>query len=196
MIARISGILLEKHPTELVIDCNGVGYHLFVSTKTSEELKGVGEKVSLPAILISREDSLTLYGFNDINEKALFALLTSVSGIGPKTAIGILSGVTALELRDHVLNDDIKALSKLPGIGKKTAERLRLELKDKILSIVGDSGSSPNSLIQREAVSALLTLGYNKSLAEKAVKSATDELSKDTLSAEELIKIALKFALK
>jgi holliday junction DNA helicase RuvA len=200
MIAYISGKILFKEVASVVIDCGGVGYELGITTKTSEKLPKVGEKVSLSVLLVAREDSLSLYGFLESNEKKTFELLTSVSGIGHKKSLGILSGVEPWELRDLILSDNIHGLSKLPGIGKKTAERIILELKDKALTIIGgepgqNSVSQTSNLVSKEAEMALVALGYSVGIAQKSVSSAIKELGSDS-GVEELIRLALKNAVK
>ena len=200
MIAFISGKILSKDPTSVIVDCAGVGYELGITTKTNEKLPKVGESVSLSALLVAREDSLSLYGFLESNEKKTFELLTSVSGIGHRKSLGILSGVEPWELRDLILSDNIHGLSKLPGIGKKTAERIILELKDKVISIIGGESdknhiSQITNLVSKEAEMALIALGYSTGIAQKSVISATKELGTDS-GVEELIRLALKNAVK
>lgn len=199
MIAQIKGKLVEKSSTEIVVDCSGVGYLLFISVQTFDSLPKLGSEVILKTIYIQREDSVSLYGFLDKVEREAFKMLISISGIGPKSAIGILSAISAAELRALVVSGNLPAMVKLPGIGKKTAERLILELKDKILMLPssGEDGTTlANAMVKQEAMAALTTLGYSKAIAEKAIKSAVDELKGSELTAENLIKIALKFALK
>ncbi|MDC1068881.1 Holliday junction branch migration protein RuvA, partial [Candidatus Kapabacteria bacterium] len=175
MIAYLRGNILEKSATKIVLDCNGVGYEITIPTRLSEKLPEVGLEFSLPVFLVVREDTLQFFGFENNKEKQFFILLISISGIGPKTAIGILSAADTSKLRQYVVDSDIVALSKLPGIGKKTAERLVLELREKAFKIESDS-TNQLSNFEDEALSALLTLGYNRNsslkLIDKAVKSS------------------------
>ncbi|MFP4528229.1 MAG: Holliday junction branch migration protein RuvA [Candidatus Kapaibacterium sp.] len=198
MIARLEGKLIEKSSTYAVVDCNGVGYMAMISVKTSEKLPGPGEKTVLMTHLIPREDALNLFGFYDATEREAFRMLITISGIGPKIALGILSAVTLDELAEYLLNGNIPALKKLPGIGLKTAERLHLELKDKIGRVAAKSGiqiAEEKNYILREAVAALTTLGYPAGLAEKAAKNALKETGEE-VTAEDLIKTALRYAMK
>ncbi|MDA3843743.1 MAG: Holliday junction branch migration protein RuvA [Candidatus Kapabacteria bacterium] len=200
MIAHLNGKLVSKLSNEAIIDCVGVGYSVLISLNTHDRLPAVGEKVMLVTLLITREDSMLLYGFHDTSERDAFVLLTSVSGIGPKIALGILSSLTVNELRQFVSEGNLVALVKLPGIGKKTAERMNLELRDKILKL-GSSDDAPavssgsDMFIREEALSALVTLGYNKLAADKAVKKAFATFKSGNVSAEELIRKSLKFAM-
>ena len=172
--------------------------------QTFEKLPNVNEEVFLNTYLIVREDSHQLYGFLNTQELELFKLLISISGVGPKVALGILSSVTPSILRDSIIRNDLLKLQKLPGIGKKTAERLVLELKDKIqkVDIQSNDDSSSKSAIGDltlfdEATSALIALGYNKTLAEKAVKQSENDFKLQTSkTVEVLIRLALKNAMK
>lgn len=198
MIAQINGKLIAKNSTEVVVDCGGVGYLVFVSVVTSERLPDAGSNAMLYTLLIPREDALQLYGFWCEAEREAFKMLISISGVGPKIALGALSSVSLEELQVYVLSGNYHALQKLPGIGKKTAERLVLELKDKIakLNIPGKPDiSKSTSLIAQESISALITLGYTRLVAEKAVKRAISDSESKSLTVEQIIKIALKYAL-
>lgn len=199
MIAQLRGKIAIKSTTEAVIDCCGVGYLVFISLQTAETLPEVGQEVVINTLMITREDSMSLYGFATVIERELFKLLTTVSGIGPKSAIGILSSVSNDELRRYILESNAGALQKFPGVGKKTAERLIVELKDKMLKInLGTSSSNEmlaDNLVKQEVISALLTLGFNKAKAESALKKACSELDIKDQSAEKLLKIALRFAM-
>lgn len=196
MIAQLNGKIVSKTATEVIIDCGGVGYSVIVPVITSNAMPAQGETARLFTVLVHNEDSMTLYGFASTAEKEAFKLLTSVSGIGAKMSITILSSVSIGELQEHIIRGNIIALSKIPGIGKKTAERLSLELKDKILKISLDSGQIPSgiNLLHQEAISALVTLGYNKIIAEKAVNKAVNEVG-DGADTEQIIRLALKFAM-
>ena len=204
MYAFVQGKLYSKNSGEVVVNCSGVGYLINTSLQTFEKLPNVNEEVFLNTYLIVREDSHQLYGFLNTQELELFKLLISISGVGPKVALGILSSVTPSILRDSIIRNDLIKLQKLPGIGKKTAERLVLELKDKIqkVDIQSNDDSSSKSAIGDltlfdEATSALIALGYNKTLAEKAVKQSENDFKLQTSkTVEVLIRLALKNAMK
>jgi len=196
MITHLNGQLVYKEPTNVVVECNGIGYSLHISTITYEQLPIKDSKVFIFTVLIPREDAWNLYGFANKEERDFFKLLTSVSGIGSKIALGILSACPISDLHNIIATNDLVSLVKLPGIGKKTAERLTLELKEKVLKLSPNltSSSSPSNMIEQEAVSALMTLGYNKKAAESNVKKAAKLLGEEP-SSEELIRNALKFAM-
>ncbi|PKL80313.1 MAG: Holliday junction branch migration protein RuvA [Ignavibacteriae bacterium HGW-Ignavibacteriae-4] len=198
MITCIKGKLIQKSPTFIVIDVGGIGYFLNISMNTFENLPLLEKDVFIYTEMIVREDSITLYGFHSESERQLFRLLISVSGIGPKSGIGILSGVSLNEFKSAILTANTTLLQKLPGIGKKTAERLIVELKDKFakLSIHEEGSILPRNDSVEEATLALESLGYNKSMANKAVNSALKQIDSDNYSSEDLIKLALKFTLK
>jgi len=198
MIAELRGKVVFKSSTESVILCNGVGYLVNTSLITSEKIPSENEDVRLFTILIPREDALNLYGFFETSEREAFKILISISGVGPKVALGILSSLSVDELQHYILQGNIIALQKLPGIGKKTAERLILELKDKVIKLGDLSTKSVNvehNMIKQEALSALLTLGYSRPIAEKAVRRAVEELAGESSNAEKIIKLSLKFAI-
>lgn len=200
MIALLKGILEEKSSNHLIVSCNGVGYFVNISMKTYDLLPNLNEICNIKTILIPREDSLNLYGFINTDEKDIFLLLTSISGIGPKSALAILSAVSPAELQNLIINSNLIQLQKFPGIGKKTAERIILELKDKIIKVnVSDNSGnviiSPNGIIVDEATSALISLGYNKAIAEKAVKASIKELQGKDLTVDKLIRKALSNAM-
>lgn len=195
MIASLRGILIYKSANEVVIECNGVGYLVFVSVITSEKTPDIGNEVKLFTLLQPREDALNLYGFISETERAAFKLLNSVSGIGAKIALGILSSVSISDLFNLITTNNIVAFKKLPGIGLKTAERIILELKDKVYQLdikdTSDTSYSKNVIVN-ESVSALINIGYSKAMAEKAVKLVfADETAKD-LPIEKVIKEALR----
>ena len=204
MYAFVQGKLYSKNSGEVVVNCSGVGYLINTSLQTFEKLPNVNEDVFLNTYLIVREDSHQLYGFLNTQELELFKLLISISGVGPKVALGILSSVTPSILRDSIIRNDLLKLQKLPGIGKKTAERLVLELKDKIQKVdiqPNDDSSSKSAIgdltLFDEATSALIALGYNKTLAEKAVKQSENDFKLQTSkTVEVLIRLALKNAMK
>lgn len=199
MIAQLNGIIISKNTTELIIDCNGVGYLIYISLNTSSILPDIGNKASIFTLLIPREDSIQLYGFANEAEREAFKMLISISGIGPKSAIAILSSMSVEILASYIATSNVAALQKLPGIGKKTAERLILELKDKILKLnlpVQDGLPPSYNLIYQEALSALITLGYSTPIAEKAIKKVLSQEPSITHTAEELIRKALRIALQ
>lgn len=178
MIGRLSGILLEKNPPQILVDVNGVGYELEVPMSTFYNLPGTGERVVLTTHLAVREDGHFLYGFGSEDERATFRQLLRISGIGARTALAVLSGMSVAELAGAVALQETGRLTKVPGIGKKTAERLLLELKDKFakaLPGVAAAGTSPQNLVQSDIVNALLALGYNEKEASGALKQIPPE---------------------
>ena len=171
MIAHLRGKLLDKHPNQAVIETGGVGYDVTISVPTFAELTQIGTEVSLHIHTHVREDALALYGFGRPEEKQLFEKLLTVSGIGPKLAITILSGMAADDMIAAIRGNDIARLTKIPGIGKKTAERMVLELRDKLPPQGAEAVKEIPSLtaIEEDVLSALLNLGYQRPLAEKAI---------------------------
>ncbi len=191
MIAKLSGKIIEKKPTEIIIDVNGVGYQVFISFNTFEDIPELNENTEIFTYLSVRENSLTLFGFSTISEKNLFERLISVSGVGPKLAQSILSGIQTNELIDAIASGDKSRLVAIPGVGRKTAERLVIELKDKMDSVETETEHVHEgaALIKNDAVNALIALGYNKKTAELTVRKILD-LQPD-ISLEELIKTSL-----
>ncbi|HOY70911.1 MAG TPA: Holliday junction branch migration protein RuvA [Methylotenera sp.] len=187
MIARLNGILIEKYPPQIVVDCNGVGYEVEVPMSTFYNLPEIGHKVNLLTYFVVREDAQLLYGFATAQEKNTFKQLLKVNGIGAKSALSILSGVSIDELIQAVSMQEVAMLTRIPGIGKKTAERLLLELKDKLG--VGDLALATNQSksASYDVLNALVALGYNEREAQSAVKL----LDKD-VSVTDGIKLALK----
>lgn len=199
MIAQIRGIMLGKTTTEAIIECAGIGYQVSISLNTSSKLPDIGSEVLLKTIFVPREDQFQLFGFFDDNERELFKMLTSISGIGGKTALGILSSVSPEELAQMVVANNLISLQKLPGVGKKTAERLLLELKDKVTKISFDNEldyDKDTHLIRNEALAAMITLGYSRVVAEKAIKTAINSSKNKSLHAEDLIRDALRYAMQ
>lgn len=190
MIGYLTGKIISKKPTKILLDVNGVGYLINISISTFEKL-GDSDSVSLFTYLAVREDALDLYGFFTQSEKEMFELLISVSGIGPKLAQSILSGIQIDELNEAIKTGNIARLIAIPGIGRKTAERLLVELRDKVesLAVSFDSKSTAPFSVRNDAIAALTNLGYNRSNAEKAIRIVTDK--KPDASIEELIKEAL-----
>jgi Holliday junction DNA helicase RuvA len=173
MIAHLRGKLLAKHPNQIVVETGGVGYELNISVPTFSELPAIGSEVTLHVHTHVREDLIALYGFLRPEEKQLFEKLITVSGIGPELAITILSGMAADELAVAIRGNDLIRLTKIPGIGKKTAERMVLELRDKLPAVTGVSAPTmpAMSATEEDVLSALVNLGYQRAAAEKALAS-------------------------
>ena len=189
MIAHLRGRLVAKHPNQAVVDCAGVGYDVAISVPTFSDLPDLGAEVSLYIHTHVREDALALYGFLRAQEKQLFERLISVSGIGPKLAITILSGMPAEEMVSAIRGNDVAKLTRIPGIGKKTAERMVLELRDK-LDAFAAAPVRAASPVEDDVLSALLNLGYQRPAAEKAIAAAAGANGKSA-SFETLFKQAL-----
>ena len=196
MIAFLHGVLAKKSPTEIVIDINGVGYSVNISLSTYEQLPEVNAEVHMLTHDHVREDAQLLYGFISESEREMFRLLIGVSGIGPKMAQTILSGVRPDELIRIISHGSLSALTAIPGIGKKTAERLIVELKDKVAKIEGTEKiidlPTSSSSIRNEALTALISLGFTREKAEHSLRNALNEINGKTISVEELIKRALQ----
>ncbi len=195
MISRITGRLAEKNPTSVVVEVNGVGYEVSVPLSTSDAIGKVNDDVSLYTVLIMREDDLQLYGFATEDERNLFKLLISVSGIGPRTAQSLLSSATAADIYDFISTSNSQALMAIPGIGRKTAERVVLELRDKILRLRMDVEGEKiegGDEIRSEAVGALLALGYSRVQCERAIREVLRRDSSSGRSVEELVRAALR----
>lgn len=171
MIAHLRGKLLAKHPNQAIVEAGGVGYDVTISVPTFSDLPAVGGDVALHIHTHVREDMLALYGFLRSAEKTLFEKLITVSGIGPKLAITILSGMAADEMVNAIRGNDIARLTRIPGIGKKTAERMVLELRDKLPpEKAGEIATAPTlSAVEEDVLSALMNLGYQRASAEKAL---------------------------
>ncbi len=188
MIGYLKGKIISVKPTKILMDVNGVGYLVNISINTFERITDQ-EVTSLFIHTNVKEDSITLYGFYTESEKEMFELLISVNGIGPRLAQSILSGIQVAELKDAIHLGNISRIIAVPGIGKKTAERLLLELKTKVDHVADMESATVNHSLRREAVTALTTLGYNLKIAEKSVMDCISENPSITL--EELIKKAL-----
>jgi len=192
MITQIKGRLVEKSPTELVVDCNGVGYSINISLNTFSQLKDE-ENIKLFTHLIVKEDSHTLFGFSTKSERELFKLLISVSGVGASTARTMLSSLTPVEIISSINNEDVNSVQSIKGIGSKTAQRIIIDLKDKVAKGMPTSDllfDKIDNTIREEALSALLALGF----AKKAAQSRIDKILKsqpEISSVEELVKTAL-----
>lgn len=187
MIGRLSGILLEKNPPQLLIDCGGVGYEANVPMSTFYNLPGLGEKVVLLTQLIVREDAHVLFGFGTAEEREVFKQLIKISGVGPRTALSILSGMSVADLSHAVTMQEAGRLTKVPGIGKKTAERLLLELKGKLGADLGAAAGAAAGDATSDILNALLALGYSDKEASLALKQVPAETG-----VSEGIKLALK----
>lgn len=202
MIGRLRGVLVEKQAPEILIDVNGVGYELQMPLTSFYELPDINHEAVIYTHFVVREDAQLLYGFITKQERALFRLLIKTNGVGPKLALTILSGMTASEFVGCVERDDIVTLVKLPGVGKKTAERLLVEMRDKLKSLMEASAGSEREFVlqsnyspaptvnsaEEDAISALISLGYKPVQASKSVAAAYQE----GMDPETLIKAALK----
>lgn len=188
MIGYLKGKILSIKPGRLILDVNGVGYLVLISTNTYEGIVNL-DPVELFIHTSVKEDSITLFGFQTENEKGMFELLVSVNGVGPKTALGILSGIAVDDLKRAIAASDLRRISMVPGIGKKMAERVVIELKSKI-DIVHDETTPAGAISGKsEAISALTALGFNYKTAEQVIKEIS--MNESSLSTEELIKKAL-----
>ena len=199
MIASLRGRLLEKSAGACVVEAGGVGYLVSVSSHTARTLPDSGAEVFLLTHQVVREDALMLFGFSEPDERRLFELLLSVSGVGPKVALAVLSGLAPAALAKAIRDEHVAALVAIPGIGRKTAERLVVELRDKLEMIVAAGGATPGPAAGRgvlprserfeDAVAALVSLGYSAAQAQEAVRHAHQAASEATL--EELVRRAL-----
>ena len=192
MIYHLKGQLIEKNPTHVVIDCNGVGYIVHISLHTFSLLNNNSEAIHLYTHLQVKEDSHTLYGFKEKSERELFRLLISVSGVGSSTARTMLSSLEPKQIMEAIASGDAATVQKIKGIGTKTAQRVILDLKDKILKVFGvdEIFVSQNNTNREEALSALETLGFLRKPAEKVVDRIMKETTDPTV--ETIIKLALK----
>lgn len=188
MIGFLTGKIISSKPTKVVLDVNGVGYIVGISINTFEKISGK-ETASLFIHTIVKEDSISLFGFYTESEKEMFELLISVSGIGPKIALSLLSGIQTDDLKNAIQSSDISRIVAVPGIGRKTAERLVLELRTKVDQVKEEGTTAIPMSIKNEAVSALSTLGYNSKIADNLVRNILQ--TQPALSLEELIKKAL-----
>jgi Holliday junction DNA helicase RuvA len=171
MIGKLTGTLGDKNPPQVLVDCNGVGYEVDVPMSTFYNLPGVGEKVSLLTHFVVREDAQVLYGFGSAAEREAFRLLIRISGVGPRTALSVLSGMSVADIAQAVTLQDAGRLVKVPGIGKKTAERLLLELKGKFGADLGAQPAGAASDAQADILQALVALGYSDKEAAASLKA-------------------------
>ena len=201
MIAHLSGTLLSKQATSVILDVAGVGYEVSIPLSTFYELEDPGSTVQLRIYTHVREDALQLYGFKTARERELFLRLISVSGIGPKLGITLLSGMSAEEMITSIRNNNLAKLTLIPGVGRKTAERLVMELRDKVASLAAGvdedlgvtaeaAGAPTEDSMRADALSALLNLGYQRNAAEKAVSAAPGE--NDDVSVESILRASLR----
>ena len=204
MISRLTGILAAKRAPQILIDCNGVGYEADVSMTTYYQLPEVGQQLSIWTHLLIKDDSHSLVGFSDESERRLFRQLIRINGVGPKMALAILSGIDNQQFALCIANGDVAMLTRLPGVGKKTAERLIIEMRDKVDALMGDNASvviAPGDhSAASEAVEALQALGYRSSDAEKMIGRAQQQGAQQqgevANSASQLIKLALQTSVK
>ncbi len=193
MIGHLTGKVISKKPTQIIIDVNGVGYLVNITLNTFDRISSETESVSLHTYLHVREGALDLYGFFTIAEKEMFELLISISGVGPKLAQGILSGIQIDELKEALRTGNLSRIVAIPGVGRKTGERLIIELREKVDKLSDDidsPGLAPSKFtVKDDAVAALTGLGYNQKAADRIIRSILD--SKPDLSIEDLIKEAL-----
>ena len=187
MIGRLTGVIAEKSPPQVLVDVNGVGYELDVPMSTFYNLPGLGERTTLLTHFVVREDAQQLFGFLTHDERSTFRQLVKISGVGPRTALSILSGLSVAELAGAVSRQESGRLVKVPGIGKKTAERLLLELKGKLGPDLGLPAAAAVSDTQADIVQALLALGYNEREAAAALKALPPDIA-----VSDGIKLALK----
>jgi len=205
MIAHLSGTLLSKHATSVILDVGGVGYEVSIPLSTFYDLAEIGSIVQLRIYTHVREDALQLFGFKTARERELFLRIISVSGIGPKLGITLMSGMSADEMIESIRTNNLARLVLIPGIGRKTAERLVIELREKMAALATEGADDENRLapagpapisedgVRSDALSALLNLGYQRSAAEKAIDNVmreTPELSVETVLRSSLRKLA------
>lgn len=199
MYHSLAGQLVEKTPTSVVLEVNGVGYQVLIPVGIHERLPEIGQNVRLLTHFVVREDAQVLYGFLTESERRLFRLLISVSGVGPKMAMNILSGLPLPELKKAIVEGSVTSLNGIAGIGKKTAERLIVELREKL--VLEDQYDSAPSLSDRstgerlveDSVQALVALGYRKPHAKTAVQKALKSPTAEKMSVEDLIRLSLKY---
>lgn len=198
MIASLRGELQIKTPDKLIIDVNGIGYEVYFCRAGIQQLPEVGQEVFLHTYLNVREDALDLYGFVSVEEKEMFIVLLQVSGIGPKVALNMLSAISPHDLAMAIVSEDLLRLTKLPGIGKKTAERLCLELKEKVV-VFGQHGESYESFepsvdsVSQDVISALVNLGYPQAKAREALHRIKAQHKEEwPLELEELLRLSLR----
>lgn len=183
MIAHLRGRLIAKHPNQAIVEAGGVGYDVTISVPTFSELPASGAEVALHIHTHVREDALALYGFLRLEEKQLFEKLITVSGIGPKLAITILSGMAASDMVGAIRGSDFARLTKIPGVGRKTAERMCVELRDKLEGFGATQAVATHSGVEEDVISALTNLGYQRAMAEKALERAVQSAGRENFDA-------------
>jgi holliday junction DNA helicase RuvA len=183
VIAHLRGRLIAKHPNQAIVEASGVGYDVIITIPTFSELPAAGAEVALHIHTHVREDALALYGFLRPEEKQLFEKLITVSGIGPKLAITILSGMATADMVGAIRGNDFARLTKIPGIGRKTAERMCVELRDKLEAFGAPQPVVSHSAVEEDVISALTNLGYQRALAEKAVERAVQSAGRENFDA-------------
>lgn len=194
MIGHLKGTLLDKRPPTLVLDVHGVGYELDAPMTTFYDLPSTGESVTVYTHLVVREDAQLLFAFSDLPQRDVFRSLLKVSGVGPRVALAILSTLSTRDFYDAVTDNDISRLTRVPGIGRKTAERLIVEMRDRVLKRIEQPGQAPSATVERrenpveDAVGALMALGYKPVEASRAIR----DIDSAGLSSEELIRRALR----
>lgn len=195
MIAHLRGRLLEKRPNQVIVDVQGVGYDVTIPVSTFYQLGEPPQEVELFIHTHVREDALALYGFRTPGEKQVFEKLIAVSGIGPKLAITILSGLEASELVPAIRRNDVVKLTRIPGVGRKTAERMVLELRDRLLETEAEREAAPAgfSPVEEDVLSAMLNLGYQRGVAEKAIRAVRAE---DDMPFDAMLKRSLQMLMK
>jgi Holliday junction DNA helicase RuvA len=179
MIAHLRGRLISKHPNQAIVEAAGVGYDVTITVPTFSDLPALGSEVALHVHTHVREDAIALFGFLRAEEKQLFEKLITVSGIGPKLAITILSGMATAEMVGAIRGNDFARLTRIPGIGKKTAERMCVELRDKLDAFGAPQAAVTVSAIEEDVISALTNLGYQRVIAEKAVERAAQSAGRE-----------------
>ena len=201
MIAQLTGNILSKQPNQIILDVGGVGYVVIIPLSTFYQLKGIEGPVTLKICTLMRQDSISLFGFKTDLEKILFEKLISVSGVGPRMAIAVLSGIPGERLIAAIRREDLLEISSIPSIGKKTSERIILELKDKLLDIeigeqkIEETGAILAQDLKGDLISALVNLGYQRSKAKWAVERSSHQLGSDA-SFEDILRHALKLLVK
>lgn len=201
MIASLNGLVLAKTAVAVILDVNGVGYEVFISTRTLDTLPVTGAPTFLHVQTVVREDAIILYGFSRPEEKEMFLLLVTVSGIGPKVALNILSGISVVDLRQAILFKDLVRLTTLPGVGKKTAQRICVDLGEKVGALAGTAPEEGRPEVQTpdgesllaDAASALVNLGYPQSTAWEALRVVQEQSeAPEAMRVEDLIRLALR----
>ena len=183
MIAHLRGRLIAKHPNQAIVEAAGVGYDVNITVPTFSDLPALGSEVALHIHTHVREDMIALYGFLRADEKQLFEKLITVSGIGPKLAITILSGMATADMVGAIRSNDFARLTRIPGIGKKTAERMCVELRDKLEGFGAPAPVVSHSAVEEDVISALSNLGFQRTLAEKAVERAVQSAGRENFDA-------------